>query len=226
MNTMSAEHHRLSHRMVRGFARDMFVSGMLPWIAVLVLERYGVPLVPALALSTIFPIVDGTVSLVRKHRLDAIGAVNLSFIIGSIAVTFWTGDAHVALLKGAVLTAAFSVVCLGSLLAPKPLMFFLGRQFSAGDDAALIAEWNARWDRPQFRTTLRIITAVWGAGYALEVIARVTVAYTLPPLVVMATAPAITYGALALLIAWTIAYSSAIRRKYAAYLERGQALSS
>lgn len=212
--------------MLRGFGRDMFVSGILPWIAVLVLERYGVPLVSALALSTIFPVVDGTVSLVRKHRLDAIGLVNLSFIIGSIGITLWTGDVHVALLKGAVLTAAFSLVALGSLLAPKPLMFFLGRQFSTGDDKALIAEWNARWDRPQFRTIIRIITAVWGVGYAIEVIARVTAAYTLPPLVVLATAPFITYGVLALLIAWTIAYSSAMRQKYAAYLERAQALSS
>jgi tryptophan-rich sensory protein len=201
MSTVSAEHHRFSRSMLRGFGRDMFVSGILPWIAVLVLERYGVPLVSALALSTIFPVVDGTVSLVRKHRLDAIGLVNLSFIIGSI-------------------------VALGSLLAPKPLMFFLGRQFSTGDDKALIAEWNARWDRPQFRTIIRIITAVWGVGYAIEVIARVTAAYTLPPLVVLATAPFITYGVLALLIAWTIAYSSAMRQKYAAYLERAQALSS
>ncbi len=225
MNTASTEHHRFSRSMLRGFGRDMFVSGILPWIAVLVLERYGVPLVPALALSTIFPIVDGTISLVRKHRLDAIGLVNLSFIAGSIGIALWTGDVHVALLKGAVLTAAFSLVCLGSLLAPKPLMFFLGRQFSTGDDTALIAEWNARWDRPQFRTIIRIITAVWGVGYAIEVIARVTAAYTLPPIVVLATAPIISYGVLAILIAWTIAYSSAMRRKYAAYLARAQALS-
>lgn len=41
---------------------------------------------------------------------------------------------------------------------------------------------------------MRIITAVWGVGYAAEVIARVRTAYTLPPLVVLATAPVITYA--------------------------------
>jgi hypothetical protein len=60
-------------------------------------------------------------------------------------------------------------------------------------------------------------------GYAAEVIARVRAAYTLPPLVVLATVPVITYGVLALLITWTIAYRSAMRQKNAA--DRARALS-
>jgi intracellular septation protein A len=208
---------RLRGGMSKGFVRDIVVSGVLPWIAVFVLQHYGVALVPALAIATVFPVADGIFSLVRYRRLDAIGIVNLSFLLGSIAITFWSGDVHVSLLKGAVLTAAFSLVCLGSLLAPKPLMFFLGRQLSTRGDAALVAEWNERWQYARFRRTMRLITAAWGVGYLLEVVARVAVAYSFPPLVAMGLAPVITYGVLAILIAWTIAYSSAMRRKYAAY---------
>jgi hypothetical protein len=169
----AVEAHRLRSGMSRGFVRDMVVSGVLPWVAVFVLQRYHVPIVTALALSTVFPIVDGIFSFVRNRRLDAIGCVNLGFIVGSIGIALWTGDVHVALLKGAALTAAFSLVCLGSLLTPKPLMFFLGRQFSTRGDPALIAEWNDRWQHARFRGVVRLITAVWGAAYACEVVARV-----------------------------------------------------
>jgi hypothetical protein len=167
------------------FARDMFVSGILPWISVFVLQHYGVTIVRALAISTIFPIADGAYSLLRRHRLDGVGTINICFLLASIVLTFVSGDVHILLLKGAALTGVFSLVCLGSLLAPKPLMFFLGRQMSTRDDPVL-----------------------------LEVVVRVTTAYTLPPLTVIALAPFITYGVLALLIVWTIAYSNAMERKY------------
>jgi hypothetical protein len=199
-----------------GFSRDLFVSGALPWIAVVVLQRYGVALVPALAISALFPLVDGLVTFARARRLDAIGAVNLGFIVASIAMTLWSGDVHVALLKGAVLTGTFSLICFGSLLAPKPLMFFLGRQFSTHGDPALVAAWNVRWQFPRFRRVMRIMTAVWGLGYALEVIARAIVAYAVSPVVAVGTAPVISYGVLGLLIAWTVSYGSAMRRKYVA----------
>jgi hypothetical protein len=190
---------------------------VLPWISVFVLQHYGVPIVRALAISTIFPLTDGTYSLVRRHRLDAIGAINLGFLLASIAATFLTGDVHFLLLKGAVLTGVFSLICLGSLFAPKPLMFYTGRQLSTRDDPVLEAQWNARWELPRFRRIIRLITAVWGIGYMLEVVARVITAYTLPPLTVIGIAPILTYGTLGALMTWTIAYSSAMRRKYAAY---------
>jgi hypothetical protein len=212
-----AENKRLSRGMSRDFVRDIFVSGVLPWVSVFVLQHFGVPIVRSLAISTIFPLADGAYSLLRRHRLDAIGAINLGFLLASIAASFLTGDVHFLLLKGAALTGIFSLICLGSLFAPKPLMFYLGRQLSTRDNPVLEAQWNARWEFPRFRGIMRLITAVWGIGYMLEVIVRVITAYTLPPLTVIGIAPVITYGTLAALMAWTIAYSSAMRRKYAVY---------
>jgi hypothetical protein len=217
VQAVHAEDKRITRGMSRDFLRDIFVSGVLPWISVFVLQHYGVPIVRALAISTIFPLTDGTYSLVRRHRLDAIGAINLGFLLASIAATFLTGDVHFLLLKGAVLTGVFSLICLGSLFAPKPLMFYTGRQLSTRDDPVLEAQWNARWELPRFRRIIRLITAVWGIGYMLEVVARVITAYTLPPLTVIGIAPILTYGTLGALMTWTIAYSSAMRRKYAAY---------
>jgi hypothetical protein len=218
-----AENRRWSRNMSGSFIRDMAVSGVLPWVAVFVLQHYGIPIVRALVIATLVPIVTGVFTLLKQHRVDALGAVNIGFLLASIGVSFLTGDVHVLLLKGAAITGAFSLICLGSLFAPKPLMFYLGRQFSTNDDPALIADWNANWGRPQFRKIIRLMTAVWGVGYLIEVVMRVIAAYTLPPLTVVGVSPIITYGMLALLMAWTIAYGKAMRRKYAAY---GSAISA
>jgi hypothetical protein len=202
-------------------AGDLAISGALPWLIVVVLQRFHVPLVTALTLSTIVPFGRVIFSVARDRRLDAIGLINVGFLLGSIAVTFLTGDAHIMMLKGAVVTATFSLVCLGSLLAPRPLMFYLGRQFSTHNDPILVAQWNKRWHyAPPFRAGLRLITAVWGIGYMLEVVARVIVAFTLPKMTAITVAPIITYGMLGILMAGTISYSGAMRRKYAAQIEK------
>jgi hypothetical protein len=198
------------------FATDVIVSAVLPWVAVLVLGRAGVPVLTALAIATVFPLARGAVSLLRRHRVDAIGAINLAFLAGSIAVSFLTNDVHFVLLRGVLVTSAFSLLCLGSLAAPRPLMFLLARQLATRDDPAAEAAFNARWERPPFRRAMRTITLVWGAAWALEVVARVLVAYRLPTLAALAVAPALTYGTLVLLVAWTIGYSAAQRRKHAA----------
>jgi hypothetical protein len=212
----NAETRRMSRGMSLSFVRDLVVSGILPWLCVYLLGRNGVPLVTALWIATLIPIADGTFSFVVKHRLSIIGIINLAFLLASIALAFVSGDYHLLLLKGALLTGVFSLLCLGSLLTPKPLMFYIGRQVSTGDDPVRVAEWNARWELPRFRNIIRLITVVWGIGYLFEVAARIVITYTLPLLTVVALNPVITYGMLGLLMTWTILYGGAMRRKYAA----------
>jgi hypothetical protein len=140
---VDAELRGIRSRLSGGFVRDMLVSGVLPWVCVMVLQRLHVPLVQALAVSTIFPIADGVYSLVRERRIDAIGIVNLCFLGGSIALTLWTGDVHVALLKGIALTGIFSLVCLGRL-GPG----LLARSRRADRARVLLAGADRRRDRP------------------------------------------------------------------------------
>jgi hypothetical protein len=200
--------------MRRDFVADVIVSGVLPWLCVFALQRAGVGLLLAIAVATIFPVVRGIISLVRKHRLDAIGTVSITFLLASIGVTFLTGDIHFTLLRGVVGTGAFSLVCIGSLAAPRPLMFYLGRQTVTRGDPEAEAAWNARWEFAPFRRAMRIITLVWGVAFALEVATRVVVAYSLAPMVTLGLSPVITYGTLAALFAWTFAYGNAARRRY------------
>ena len=200
--------------MSRDFVRDIAVSGILPWVSVFVLQRAGVSLIVALGVSTTFPLADGIITFVRKRAIDAIGMVNIGFLLASMAFTFLTGNVHIVMLKGAFLTGAFSLLCLGSLLAPKPLLYYFGRQTTTRGDPVLMARWDANWELPGFRRVLRLMTVVWGIGLAFEVIVRVITVYRLPPLTALALAPFITYGTLGALMAWTIAYRAAMIRKY------------
>jgi hypothetical protein len=213
---MALDERGFRRALTRDLGADIVISAVLPWVTVLALARAGVPLVTAFAIAAIFPLVRGIVSLLRRHRLDAIGAINLAFLAASIAVTFVTGDVHFVLLRGVLATGGFGLLCLGSLFARRPLMFYLARQLLGRGDPEAEAAFDARWQFRPFRRAMRLITFGWGAAFAVEVVLRVIVAYRLTPVQALAAAPFITYGTLALLIAWTVAYSSAVRRKYAA----------
>ena len=65
------------------------------------------------------------------------------------------------------------MVCLTSLVWPRPLMFYIGRQFSVGEDPAKIAEFNALWQHPRARHTLRVMTLVWAIGWIGEFALRI-----------------------------------------------------
>ena len=53
-------------------------------------------------------------------------------------------------LRESVLTGAFGIVCLGSLLAHRPVMFYLARTFATGgDENALADKIGHDWKNPQ-----------------------------------------------------------------------------
>ena len=67
---------------------------------------------------------------------EYIGVGVLVTILSGIAVALLTNDVRFAVLKGAPAFALFGLACLLSLRRERPLMFFVGRQFIAGDDEA------------------------------------------------------------------------------------------
>ncbi|HEY0798844.1 MAG TPA: VC0807 family protein [Candidatus Baltobacteraceae bacterium] len=197
---------RFGSTMWRRFARDLAVFGLLPWLLVFILRSNHVSVRTALLTAALVSLGFNLFALARRRSIDIIGIINLTFLLASIALTHLTGDVHVMLLKGAVMTGCFSALCLGSLLTPRPLMFYIGRQYWTSGDPARLAQWNARSGHPRFRQVTRFMTLVWGLGYLAEVVARVIMAYTLAPYTVALLAPIVTYGVLAALMFWTIGF--------------------
>jgi hypothetical protein len=186
---------------------------VVPIVVFNVLVRFGVPTLWALAAGGLFPAFNNIRGWIGSRRLEPLGIIVLGFLVAGTAVSLITGSVFIALAKASILTATFGLICLGSLLAPKPLMFYVVRQFVAGDDPERIEWWNGLWQRPRFRAAQRMATAVWGVAYLAEAGLRVGFALCLTPAQVVVLSPAMGFGVLIVLIIWTNRYMTAAGRQ-------------
>ena len=186
-----------------------------PYVAYQYLRQQVPQMSPSLALllSGVFPVLNNVRSLVRSRTLDIIGVVILVGIVVGAASAFVTGDPKLLLIRESFVTAALAVVCLASLLWPRPLLFFIGRDFSAGHDPARVAEFNAMWARPGARRVFRVMTVVWGLGWLAEFALKIVLVLTLTIPQVLVVGPIESNGITIALILWTIRYANESRRR-------------
>jgi hypothetical protein len=212
---------------IRGVVPGLVIDGLLPFMTYVLLTSYvpHVSQVIALGLSATFPTVYGLVTIVRRRHLDIIGALVLVGIVVSILATLLGGDPKLLLIRESFITGALGMVCLTSLVWPRPLMFYIGRQFSAGEDPAKIAEFNALWQYPVARHTFRVMTIVWAIGWMSEFALRVVMVWTLSIPEVLVISPFVFNGITIGLIAWTLAYGRRQRQRGAEARARGAAAS-
>jgi hypothetical protein len=208
---------------LRSLLPSLLVNAAAPFVAYQVLTGNGVEPTQALQTSAVFPIVGIARGYVRTRRADIIGVVSLVFIVAGVLASLISGDPRFVLIKESLLTGVFGVVCLASLLLPRPLMFYFGRQFASGGDPERAAAFEAMWQYPRFRSVNRTITLVWGVAYLVEAAVRVSLSYVLPIPEFLLVSPILAIGVTVALISWTMAYA---RRKARAGTERLAAMSS
>jgi hypothetical protein len=90
-----------------------------------------------------------------------------------------------------------------SLGGKRPLMFLVARRFAARGNGAKAAAWNARWRRPGFYRTMRLLTLVWGAACLIEACLGTAAVLSLRPDVAPVVEPVLGLGTVAGLLAWT-----------------------
>jgi hypothetical protein len=198
--TMSAPASGFNFRMV---LPTLFFDLAMPVLVFDVLTARGVPAIWALAAGGLSPALNNLRIWIASRRLEPLGIIVMTLLAIGTLTSLISGSVFFALIKDSFLTGTFGAICLVSILASRPLMFSVLRQFVAGDDSARIAAWNARWENPAFRTKLRVVTAVWGITYLAEAFARVGLALALTPQQVVSLSPLMGFGALVVLIAWT-----------------------
>jgi hypothetical protein len=183
---------------------------VLPIVIFNVLTRHGVSTLLALVAGGLSPVINNLRMWIRSRRLEPLGVIVIGFLAIGTAISLITGSVFVVLVKESVFTATFGLICLFSLLAERPLLFYIVRQFVAGDDQERLDWWNGFWQYPSFRTSQRVATAVWGIAYLIEALARVFFALTLTPAQVVVISPAMGFGVLIVLIVWTQRYLTAV----------------
>lgn len=197
--------------LVRGLVPSVLVNAVLPFLLYALLTRRQVSAVTALSLTALFPLTWTVVTAIRARRLDVIGALSLAFIIVGVATSLLSGSTRLYLVKESFLTGLFGLACLISLLRPRPLLFYLGRQFASGGDAARTAGYDQRWQQPAFRSRQRLLTAVWGGVLVGEALLRVALAFLLPTAAAVIVSPLLAYVVIAGGIVWTLWYAREAR---------------
>ncbi|MEU3842431.1 VC0807 family protein [Streptomyces sp. NPDC028635] len=168
----------------------------------------------ALLASGAWPVLDSAVHLAWRRRLDEFALVTLVFLVITAVVSVVGPHSALSLLiKDSVVTGLFGLLCLATLAAPRPLMFYFGRKFATDGTPASTAWWNGLWEYEGFRTTVRTMTTVWGVAYCLEAVVRIALAYTLSTDTMVSLSPVLIYGVLGALALWTTLYGKRARRK-------------
>jgi hypothetical protein len=149
----------------------------------------------------------------RRRRIDPIGCIVLfGFVAGVITSVAMGGSAFVLKVRDSGFTALFGLACLASLGWKRPLMFFMGRALSAGDDPDKLAAYEELWTMPTAPRTFRIITVAWGAGLIAEAAARVLLAMALPTGLFLAASPVLGGVVIGGLFVFTVWFSKRARR--------------
>jgi hypothetical protein len=191
-----------------GLLPSLVVDVALPLVTYYVLSANGVPDLWALVISGVWPALSVVVSLVRKGRVDEFGVFILAVLLASTLTSVLFNDARLLLLKSSVFTGVLGLVFLGSLLTPRPIMFYFGRKFGTDGSAAGVARWNSYWDDLSvFRHGQRVMTVVWGLAFLAEALIRIPLVYLLPVSVGVLIADVFPFVVIALLVTWTVMYA-------------------
>ncbi len=120
--------------------------------------------------------------LVRNRRLDAMPVFTLLLIAVGALLSAVTGSPRVLLVRDSWVFGVIGLWILGSLLTRRPFMLGAARTVVAAKIGPVGADaWIGQWDHdPAFRRHLRLLTLMWGAGFALDALIRVGFALTLP----------------------------------------------
>lgn len=205
----------------------LVVDGLCPFLVYVLLRRFapGVSEITALSTGALFPITRGILEVWHRRRVDIIGTIVLVGIGVSIIALLVGGTPKVLLIRESFLTGALGALALTSFAWPRPLLFYIGRQFSAGADPVAVEQFNGLWQRPAARHTFRLMTLVWAVGWLGEFGLRVVMVQTLSVPQVLAISPLVFNGITVGLIAWTLAYVRQQRRRTETVRPPGQSAS-
>jgi len=193
----------------------MLLNAVVPAVLYYLLTSNGVSSFNALVAIAVFPLLGVIVGFVRTHHIDAIGALVLAFIVVGLVTSLISGDQRFLLLKESLITGLFGVVCLVSLLLPRPLMFYFGRSYNASGSREAGKRYDALWQYPRFREVNRILTIGWGCGYLAEAAVRVLLLVVLPITVFLAVSQVMALAVTVLLMVWTVRYARTARARAA-----------
>lgn len=190
-----------------GWILTIGLNVVAPIITYNQLHDHGWSEFSALLVSSAWPVVDSAIHLAWRRKLDEFALVTLVFLVITAVVSLvGAHSARALLIKDSGVTGLFGLLCLVTLLAPRPLMFYFGRKFATDGTPESTAWWNGLWQFDGFRRTMIVMTTVWGVAYLVEAGVRIALAYVLSTDTMVSVSPIMIYGVLGALAVWTTLY--------------------
>jgi len=183
-----------------------------PLLVYTLLRSAGLSTVAALVISGILPALGIAIGAVVDRRLDIIGVVVLAGLVVGTVAGLVSHNARLYLVEGAVPSLVFALACLGSLRSAEPLIYRFAVEL-LGPGTAKGREVVAAWQYPGFRRAFRVITAVWGVAYLIEVAARLVVVETTSTGIALLFSKLIPYIFAFALSGWTLSYGEHEKNK-------------
>ncbi|WP_197084569.1 VC0807 family protein [Saccharothrix sp. ST-888] len=166
----------------RQLIRSLVLELALPLGGYYLLHGLGMSQWAALAISSLLVVPWLVFGMVKLRRVEAMPVFTLILLFVGALMSMVTGDPRTLLIRDSWLIGVLGLWVLGTLATDKPFMLTAARSIVAakiGEDGA--REWTGRWNHePEFRRHIRLLTAVWGAGFTLDAGVRVVLACTLP----------------------------------------------
>lgn len=161
-----------------------------------------------LVLSSVPVILWNLSELVRFRRFDAVGLLVLLGIFLSLVAMAVGGSARLLLLRESLVTGVMGIVFLGSLLFPRPLIYYLARSGEAKRSTEDLSAFEAAWSKPRFVRAMYLMTWGWGLGLVIEAMLRCWLVWSWPVERSLAITPVISYAIYFSLLGWTLWYRS------------------
>jgi len=203
----------------RRLAPNILIAGVLPIVAYALLRPHVSSDAVALASVMVFPVGEITFERIRFRRFEPVGIISLVGITAGLAgAVLMHGDPFLLKVRDSLATGVFGVICLASLPARRPAMYYLGRAFATGGDLVKKAGFDDMWVLPGVRRRFRVVTAVWGVGLVGEATARITMALSLSTQVFLIVSQVVAGCTLGGLLWFTVRFSRASERRLVAEL--------
>ncbi len=164
-------------------------------------------------MATTFPLGKSVFDVARRRTLDPISVIVLLGICVSAIAILVGGSPRLLLLRESLFTAMFGLACFGSLLLPRPMMFYFGRHFMVWGDPVRRVRYEASWALAEVRFASRLVTVVWGTVYLGEFAMRVALIFLVPVAWVLVISPVLLGSLTLITIVWTFRYAKRARER-------------
>jgi hypothetical protein len=178
----------------RTLGRSILVSAAAPWLVYLVLRpRLGSDPVP-LAVGGAIPVLWALGRLVVARKADWIAIGSAALFAVTVVIALHTNSSLPIKIKSSFLTGVAGLVLLVSIAVERPLLMVLARMRHRSDPAS-ISRFDERLDRdPAVRRRLTRATAVLGATFLLDAVARAALALTVSTATFLVASPPVSWG--------------------------------